>query len=154
MTTLNEGDSAPDFELQDGDGKTWSLRDLKGSKVVLYFYPADDTPGCTAQACDFRDSMQPLTTAGYTVLGISPQDADSHGRFARKYSLNFPLLVDEDHRVAEAYGAWGEKKNYGKTYEGIIRSTFVIDENGAIQKALYSVKATGHVARLKEQLSL
>lgn len=154
MATLNEGDNAPDFELQDGDGKTWSLRDLKGSKVVLYFYPADDTPGCTAQACDFRDSMQPLTTAGYTVLGVSPQDADSHGRFAQKYSLNFPLLVDEDHRVAEAYGAWGEKKNYGKTYEGIIRSTFVIDENGAVEKALYNVKATGHVARLKEQLSL
>lgn len=154
MATLNEGGTAPDFELQDGDGKTWSLRELKGSKVVLYFYPADDTPGCTAQACDFRDSMQPLTTAGYTVLGVSPQGADSHGRFAQKYSLNFPLLVDEDHRVAEAYGAWGEKKNYGKTYEGIIRSTFVIDENGTIEKALYNVKATGHVARLKEQLSL
>jgi thioredoxin-dependent peroxiredoxin len=154
MTTLSEGDTAPDFELQDGDGRTWSLRDLKGSKVVLYFYPADDTPGCTAQACDFRDSMQPLKTAGYTVLGVSPQDADSHGRFAQKYLLNFPLLVDEDHRVAEAYGAWGEKKNYGKTYEGIIRSTFVIDENGTIEKALYNVKATGHVARLKEQLSL
>ncbi len=154
MATLNEGDAAPDFELRDGDGKTWSLRDLKGSRVILYFYPADDTPGCTAQACDFRDSMQPLTAAGYTVLGISPQDADSHGRFAERYSLNFPLLVDEDHKVAEAYGAWGEKKNYGKIYEGIVRSTFVIDDNGVVEKALYNVKATGHVSRLKEQLSL
>jgi peroxiredoxin Q/BCP len=154
MTTLNEGDAAPDFELTDGDGKTWSLRDLKGSKVILYFYPADDTPGCTKQACDFRDSMQPLKSAGYTVLGVSPQGADSHGKFATKYSLNFPLLVDEDHSVAEAYGAWGEKKNYGKTYEGLIRSTFVIDEDGSIQAALYNVKATGHVDRLKEQLSL
>jgi peroxiredoxin Q/BCP len=154
MATLNEGDAAPDFELSDGDGKMWTLRALKGSKVILYFYPADDTPGCTAQACDFRDSMQPLTTAGYTVLGVSPQGADSHGRFTQKYSLNFPLLVDEDHKVAEAYGAWGEKKNYGKTYEGLIRSTFVIDENGTVEKALYNVKATGHVARLREQLSL
>jgi peroxiredoxin Q/BCP len=151
---LKTGDPAPDFDLQDGDGQAWKLSDLKGKKVILYFYPADDTPGCTTQACDFRDSMESLKRAGYTVLGMSPQGTDSHQRFAQKYSLNFPLLVDEDHSVAEAYGAWGEKKNYGKTYIGLIRSTFLIDEDGTIADAQYNVKAKGHVARLKDSLGV
>ena len=151
---LEQGDAAPDFSLSDGEGKTWTLSELEGQKVVLYFYPADDTPGCTAQACDFRDTSSVWKDAGYTVLGVSPQGAESHQRFTSKHALNFPLLVDEDHAVAEAYGAWGERKNYGKTYEGIIRSTFVIDEEGKITEAQYNVKATGHVARLQEALGL
>lgn len=154
MAKLEPGEKAPPFELSDGQGKTWSLDDLKGQKVILYFYPVDDTPGCTAQACDFRDNFDDLSAAGYQVLGVSPQGAESHNNFASKYSLNFPLLVDEDHAVAEAYGAWGEQQNYGKTYVGIIRSTFVIDEEGAIEQAKYAVKAKGHVERLKQSLSL
>lgn len=151
---LKPGDAAPDFKLEDGGGRTWSLEELNGKRVILYFYPADDTPGCTAQACDFRDSMVPLTNAGYVVLGVSPQGADSHQKFAQKYSLNFPLLIDEDHSLAEAYGAWGEKKNYGKTYVGLIRSTFLIDEDGKIEDAQYNVKAKGHVARLRDALGI
>ncbi len=153
-TTLNRGDIAPDFELQDGDGKRWQLSQLRGSKVILYFYPADDTPGCTAQARDFRDSYADLQAAGYVILGVSPQGAESHRSFAGKYSLNFPLLVDEDHSVAESYGAWGEKKRYKNVFLGIRRSTFVIDENGRIEEALYGVKAKGHVERLKAGLGL
>ena len=145
---LEQGSQAPEFDLLDGEGKRWRLSDLKGQKVILYFYPADDTPGCTAQACDFRDSSESLQREGFQVLGVSPQGADSHQAFSSKYSLNFPLLVDADHAVAEAYGAWGEKKNYGRTYEGIIRSTFVIDEEGKILEAQYNVKARGHVDRL------
>lgn len=152
MKKLNRNDVAPAFELQDGDGKTWKLEDLKGQKTILYFYPADDTPGCTTQARDFRDSQHELIEAGYQILGISPQDAGSHQRFAQKYSLTFPLLVDEDHKVAEAYGTWGEKNNYGKKYMGIIRSTFVIGADGRLEKAMYNVRAKGHVAKLKAEL--
>lgn len=146
---LEAGSKAPDFELQDADGKTWRLADLRGKKVILYFYPADDTPGCTAEACDFRDSHDMLQSAGYVVLGVSPQGAESHRSFSAKYSLNFPLLVDADHAVAEAYGAWGEKKSYGRTTIGIRRSTFVIDEDGVVEQALYDVRAKGHVERLR-----
>lgn len=152
MKKLNRNDVAPAFELKDGGGKTWKLEDLKGQKTILYFYPADDTPGCTTQACDFRDSQHELIEAGYQVLGISPQDAGSHQSFAQKYSLTFPLLIDEDHSVAEAYGAWGEKNNYGKKYMGIIRSTFVIGDDGRLEKAMYNVKAKGHVEKLKKEL--
>lgn len=152
MKKLNRNDVAPAFELQDGDGKTWRLDDLKGQKTILYFYPTDDTPGCTTQACDFRDSQHELIEAGYQVLGISPQDAGSHQSFAQKYSLTFPLLVDEDHKVAEAYGTWGERNNYGKKYMGIIRSTFVIGAGGRLEKAMYNVRAKGHVAKLKGEL--
>lgn len=151
---LSERDPAPDFELQDGDGKTWRLSDLRGKRVILYFYPADDTPGCTAQACDFRDSFGDLQAAGYVVLGVSPQGADSHRAFADKYSLNFPLLVDEDHAVAERYGVWGENKFYKNIFLGVKRSTFVIDEQGLIQEAQYGVKARGHVERLRASLGL
>jgi thioredoxin-dependent peroxiredoxin len=151
---LSERDPAPDFELQDGDGKTWRLSDLRGKRVILYFYPADDTPGCTAQACDFRDSFGALQAAGYVVLGVSPQGADSHRAFADKYSLNFPLLVDEDHAVAERYGVWGENKFYKNIFLGVKRSTFVIDEQGLIEQAQYGVKARGHVERLRASLGL
>ena len=151
---LEAGDKAPDFTLEDHEGKTWRLADLRGQKVVLYFYPTDDTPGCTTQACDFRDSWTYFQKAGYVVLGVSPQGRDSHEKFASKYDLNFPLLMDEDHSVSEAYDAWGEKKNYGKTYIGLKRSTFVIGEDGAISDAQYNVKAKGHVARLRQQLGV
>lgn len=154
MRKLKLGDPAPEIGLPDADGKVWNLSDLKGSKTILYFYPADDTSGCTAQACDFRDAMGSLESAGLRVLGVSPQGADSHRAFAAKHGLNFPLLIDADHAVASAYGAWGEKVNYGKTYEGIVRSTFVIDEHGRIENAQYNVKARGHVERLKGQLGL
>ena len=152
MKKLNRNDVAPAFELQDGDGKAWKLEDLKGQKTILYFYPADDTPGCTTEACDFRDSQHELIEAGYQILGMSPQDAGSHQSFAQKYSLTFPLLVDEDHKVAEAYGTWGERNNYGKKYMGIIRSTFVIGAGGRLEKAMYNVRAKGHVAKLKGEL--
>jgi peroxiredoxin Q/BCP len=151
---LQRGEQAPDFELEDGEGKTWRLSDLRGQRIVIYFYPADDTPGCTAQACDFRDARSEFRVAGYQVFGVSPQGAGSHQRFSDKYELNFPLLVDEDHSVAERFGAWGEKKNYGKTYEGIIRSTFVIDEDGRVEQAQYNVKGRGHVDRLRETLGV
>ena len=151
---LQEGDDAPDFDLEDGEGKRWRLGDLRGQKVILYFYPADDTPGCTVQACDFRDAQADLKKAGYVVLGVSPQGAASHQKFASKYSLNFPLLVDTDTKVANAYGAF---KDDGAKWEGIPlkikRSTFVIGEDGKIEQALYGVKAKGHVDMLQESIS-
>ncbi|MEV7694738.1 thioredoxin-dependent thiol peroxidase [Microbacterium sp. NPDC089189] len=154
MTQLQVGDLAPDFTLPDQDGTPVSLHDLRGSRVVVYFYPAAMTPGCTTQACDFRDSMSSLTAAGYTVLGIS-RDAPAKLRtFRERDGLTFPLLSDEDHAVHDAYGAWGEKMNYGKRIEGVLRSTFVVDEEGRLTQALYNVKATGHVARLRRSLGL
>jgi peroxiredoxin Q/BCP len=152
---LTPGTPAPEFELPDASGKIWRLRDLRGKKVVLYFYPIDDTPGCTAEACDFRDARQDFASAGYEVLGVSPQGADSHTAFSTKYALNFPLLIDADMRAAEAYGAVArEERDYKGTPIGINRSTFVIDEDGRIESAEYGVKARGHVARLQEQLHL
>ncbi len=149
MTRLQEGDDAPPFAMSDGEGRTWKLDDLRGKKVILYFYPADDTPGCTKQACDFRDSQHELIEAGYAVLGVSPQGAESHQAFTSKHSLNFPLLVDEGLEVAKAYGAI---RTSGLFAGGVYRSTFVIDENGKIDQALYGVRATGHVTKLKESL--
>jgi peroxiredoxin Q/BCP len=152
---LTEGDVAPDFELVDGDGKTWRLVDLKGKKVVLYFYPADDTPGCTKEACDFRDTQGAWRDAGYVVLGVSPQDAASHTRFASKFDLNFPLLVDADLEVAKRYGALREKP---EEWEGqrlhVKRCTFVIGEDGHIEQALYGVQAKGHVESLRVTLGV
>lgn len=149
MTKLQRGEATPDFSLEDGDGRTWSLADLRGQKVIVYFYPADDTPGCTAQACDFRDRQTELTTAGYQVLGVSPQGAASHRRFSDKYSLNFPLLIDSDLAMAKAYGVTDDS---GAEFEGkklrVKRSTFVIDEDGTLIEALYGVKARGHVDSL------
>ncbi len=155
MAKLERGDKAPDFSLDDADGRTWNLADLRGEKVIVYFYPADDTPGCTIEACDFRDSQDDLQDAGYVVLGVSPQGAASHQRFASKFDLNFPLLVDEDTRVAKAYGAYKDK---GEEWDGIPltvrRSTFVIDEEGRIEQALYGVRAKGHVDSLKESIGI
>src|SRR5271165_555473 len=149
---LAPGDPAPDFTLTDADGQEVSLSSFRGQRVIVYFYPAAMTPGCTTQACDFRDNLADLNSAGITVLGISPDQPAKLAKFRDKESLTFPLLSDPDHAVLEAYGAYGEKKLYGKTTVGVIRSTFVIDANGKISKALYGVKATGHVARLRTEV--
>ena len=151
---LAVGDSAPDFTLEDTGGQPITLSSLRGTSVIVYFYPAAATPGCTTEACDFRDNLSSLAAAGYTVLGISPDPVGRLAPFAEKESLTFPLLSDEDHAVAEAWGAWGEKKNYGRTYEGLIRSTVVVDEAGKVSVAQYNVKATGHVAKLRRDLGI
>ncbi|AUI52945.1 thioredoxin-dependent thiol peroxidase [Arthrobacter crystallopoietes] len=151
---LTSGDDAPAFTLQDSTGSNVSLADFRGRNVVVYFYPAASTPGCTKEACDFRDNIASLQGAGYDVVGISPDPLPKLVKFAEKEELNFPLLSDEDHSVAESYGAWGKKKNYGKTYEGLIRSTIVVDPEGKISVAQYNVRATGHVAKLCRDLGL
>jgi peroxiredoxin Q/BCP len=153
-TRLEAGDPAPEFTLPDQNGNPVSLRDFRGRKVILYFYPEALTQGCTTQACDFRDSLHSLEAAGYTVVGLSPDAPDKLKRFEEHDALTFPLLSDADHAVHEAYGTWGEKNLYGKTVVGVIRSTFVIDEQGKVVLPLYSVKATGHVAMLKKRLGL
>ncbi|MDN3904148.1 thioredoxin-dependent thiol peroxidase [Arthrobacter sp. YD2] len=154
MPRLSPAETAPDFTLSASDGSTVSLADMRGSNTIVYFYPAAATPGCTTEACDFRDNLNSLKSAGYTVLGISPDPVDKLAKFADAEGLNFPLLSDEDHAVAEAYGAWGEKKNYGRTYEGLIRSTVVVDPEGKVSLAQYNVKATGHVSKLRRDLGL
>jgi thioredoxin-dependent peroxiredoxin len=151
---LAEGDPAPDFTLPTDDGSNLSLSSLRGRKVILYAYPAAMTPGCTKQACDFRDSLASLTASGYQVVGISPDKPAKLAKFREHDALTFPLVSDPDKTVLTAYGAFGEKQMYGKTVTGVIRSTFVIDENGAIEKAQYNVKATGHVAKLRRDLGL
>lgn len=154
MTTLEAGQAAPDFTLLDQDEHPVSLSDFRDRRVIVYFYPAAQTPGCTTQACDFRDSLASLQGAGYTVLGVSRDTPEKLRAFRDSDGLTFPLLSDPDHAVHEAYGAWGEKQNYGKTITGVLRSTFVIDEDGRIVEAQYNVKATGHVARLRKTLGL
>lgn len=151
---LGPGDRAPAFSLEDDQGNTVRLSDLKGSKVIVYFYPAAMTPGCTTQACDFTAAMTDFTTAGYTVLGISPDSPDKLARFRQEGSFNFTLLSDPSKATMEKYGAYGEKQLYGKTVVGVIRSTFVIDEKGTIEQAQYNVKAKGHVAKLARELNL
>lgn len=151
---LEPGNTAPDFTLPDQDGASVSLHDLRGRKVILYFYPAAMTPGCTTEACDFRDSLASLQGAGYAVLGVSRDDVAKLKQFAERDGLSFPLLSDADLAVHQAYGVWGEKKNYGKVIQGVIRSTFVIDEDGVVEHALYNVKATGHVARIRKLVGL
>jgi thioredoxin-dependent peroxiredoxin len=148
------GDKAPAFTLKDSSGQDVSLSPGNGRHTIVYFYPAASTPGCTKEACDFRDSLSSLQSAGYDVVGISPDPVEKLTKFASKEELTFPLLADEDHAVAEAYGAWGEKKNYGKTYEGLIRSTIVVDPDGQVLLAQYNVRATGHVAKLRRDLKL
>jgi thioredoxin-dependent peroxiredoxin len=152
MAKLAAGDDAPDFEAQDAEGKTWRLSDLRGKKVILYFYPADDTPGCTKEACDFRDSQSDFTDAGYVVLGASPQGAKSHAAFSSKYKLNFPLLVDEDMSLAKAFGTAGVFGKFESIPLMVQRSTFVIDEDGKIEQALYGVNARKHVDELKASI--
>jgi peroxiredoxin Q/BCP len=154
VTRLSPGDPAPDFTLPTDDGSTVSLADLRGRKVIVYFYPAAMTPGCTKQACDFTDSFASLQSAGYDVLGISPDAPAKLARFRARESLTITLLSDADRSVMKAYAAFGEKKLYGKTVEGVIRSTFVVDEDGTIAVAQYNVKATGHVAKLRRDLGL
>ena len=153
-TRLAAGDTAPSFTLTDQDGASVSLADLAGSKVVLYFYPAAMTPGCTKEACDFRDNLGSLAAAGYRVLGVSKDSPAKLKSFQENDQLTFPLLSDSDLSAHNAYGAWGEKNLYGKTVTGVLRSTFVIDEAGLITLALYNVKATGHVASLRKKLGL
>lgn len=151
---LNKGDIAPDFILPSSTGKNISLQDFLGKKrVVLYFYPKDNTSGCTAEACSFRDNHVQINEKDTVVLGISPDSLKSHDNFIKKYELNFPLLSDTDHKVAAAYGAWGEKKMYGKTYMGIIRKTFIIDKNGKIITAFHKVKAEGHGEEILKHLN-
>jgi peroxiredoxin Q/BCP len=154
MSRLSAGDIAPDFSLTDDTGATVSLSDFSGRKVIVYFYPAAMTPGCTKQACDFTDSLASLQAAGYEVLGISPDKPEKLAKFRERDSLTIRLLSDADKTVMQAYGAYGEKKLYGKVVQGVIRSTFVVDEDGKIEVAQYNVKATGHVAKLRRDLGL
>ena len=151
---LAPGEQAPDFTLPTDDGGTVSLKDLRGRKVIVYFYPAAMTPGCTKQACDFTDSLDSLRGAGYEVLGISPDKPEKLAKFRARDSLTITLLSDADRSVMNAWGAYGMKKLYGKEVEGVIRSTFVVDEEGRIELAQYNVKATGHVAKLRKELGL
>lgn len=150
---LEVGDRAPEFELESDSGVTVRLSELRGRKVVLYFYPQDDTPGCTTEACELRDRMPQIEERGATVLGVSPDGLKSHEKFKTRYELPFPLLSDPDHAVAEAYGAWGEKKRFGRRYEGILRSTFVIDENGVIERVFAKVKPKGHGEQVLQALT-
>ena len=153
-TRLTPGERAPDFSLTSDEGATVALADLRGRRVIVYFYPAAGTPGCTKQACDFRDALPTLDDAGLTVLGISPDSPTKLARFRAAEGLTFPLLSDPDHAVMTAYGAWGEKTTYGRTSVGVIRSTVVVDAEGLVEAAQYAVKATGHVGRLMRDLSL
>jgi thioredoxin-dependent peroxiredoxin len=151
---LEAGDTAPDFTLPTADGEAVKLSDLRGRHVVVYFYPRASTPGCTTEACDFRDSLASLQGAGYTVLGISPDRPAALAKFTENQSLTFPLLSDPDHAVLEEYGAWGEKTMYGKKVTGVIRSTIVVDPEGKVELAKYNVRATGHVASLRKALGV
>lgn len=151
---LEVGAKAPAFKVLDQDGKKVSLADYKGKKVILYFYPAASTPGCTKEACDFNDNLNPFKKAGYTVLGISPDAPAKLLKFKENQDLNFSLLSDSDLEVHKTYGAYGTKSMYGRSYEGVIRSTFAIDEKGKVSLALYNVKATGHVSMLRKLLEI
>lgn len=150
---LQEGDRAPDFQLESDGGDIVRLRDLKGRRVVLYFYPRDDTSGCTKEACGFRDASDDFAGQDAVVLGVSPDDIASHTRFRDKYDLNFPLLSDPDHTVAEAYGAWGVKRMYGKEYEGVLRTTFVIGPDGRVERVYRKVRPDGHAVQVLSDLS-
>ena len=154
MIRLAPGDLAPDFTLPDADTHDVALSGLRGQRVIVYFYPAAMTPGCTKQACDFRDSLDSLASAGFAVLGVSPDHPAKLAKFRERDAVTFPLLSDESRATLEAYGAYGEKTMYGKTVTGVIRSTFVIDPAGCIELAQYNVKATGHVAKLRRDLGL
>lgn len=151
---LKIGSAAPAFKLKNQDEKPIALADYKGKKVIVYFYPAASTPGCTTQACDFRDNINSLKSAGYVVLGISPDEPEKLKKFKEKEKLNFELLSDPENKIQQKYGAYGEKSMYGKTYMGTIRSTFVVDKSGKLEHAFYNVKAKGHIEFLRKQLGL
>jgi peroxiredoxin Q/BCP len=153
MAMLEAGKKAPAFNLVDQDGNAVKLSDFKGKPVVLYFYPKDDTPGCTQEACDFRDAYAPLKKAGVALFGVSPDSAKSHGKFAGKFKLPFPLLADTEHTLAAAYGAWAEKSMYGRTYLGIVRSTFLIGADGKVLRVWPKVKVKGHVEEVLQALA-
>jgi peroxiredoxin Q/BCP len=146
--SLKPGDPAPDFETRDQNGNPVRLRDFRGKKVVLYFYPKDDTPGCTAEACDLRDNYERFLAQGYAVLGVSVDDEKSHQKFIKKFNLPFPLLADTDQQLVNAYGVWGEKSMYGRTYLGTLRKTFVIDEAGVIADVIEKVDTKNHTAQI------
>ena len=154
MPQVAVGEKAPELTLPAADGSTVSLADLRGKHVVVYFYPAAMTPGCTKQACDFRDSLDALAAQGYTVLGVSPDKPEKLQKFVERDGLTFPLLSDPSKQTLERWGAWGEKKLYGKTVTGVIRSTVVVDPDGVVEYARYNVKATGHVAALRKALGI
>ena len=149
---VEEGAPAPDFELTSDEGETVTLSALRGKPVVLYFYPKDDTPGCTTEACEFRDAYDRFRDQGVEILGVSPDTEASHQRFKSKYELPFTLLADPEHEAAEAYGVWKEKRNYGKTYMGVERSTFIIDADGKVAKAMRGIRPAGHAAQVLETL--
>lgn len=151
---LTVGDTAPDFSLPTSDGSTFALSEHRGKHVIVYFYPAAMTPGCTTQACDFRDSLASLQSAGYEVVGVSPDQVGKLAKFVERDALTFPLASDPDKEVLAAYGAWGEKQSYGKAITGVIRSTVVVGPDGTVEHAAYNVKATGHVAKLRRDLGL
>ncbi|OFY85077.1 MAG: peroxiredoxin [Bacteroidetes bacterium RIFCSPLOWO2_12_FULL_35_15] len=150
ITKIKVGDKAPDFKGKDQDGNFVSLNDFKGKKLVLYFYPKDNTPGCTLQACNLRDNYEALLKKGYAIVGVSADDETKHKKFIEKYSLPFPLLADVDKTILKAYDVWGKKKFLGKVYDGIVRTTFVIDEKGEIEKVITDVKTTNHTAQILE----
>lgn len=154
MGYLNKGIEAPSFEGINQDGKTIRLKDFKGKKVILYFYPKDDTPGCTAEACNLRDNYQSWINKGFEVIGISPDSEKSHKKFKEKYNLPFNLLADPDKRILKAYGAWGTKKMYGRSYEGVLRTTYVIDEEGIIEEVLSKVDTRNHTSQILQELKL
>ena len=151
---LDTGDTAPFFSRLDHEGAEVTLDDYAGHRLVIFFYPKAFTPGCTAESCDFRDRHEPFYAAGYEILGVSPDPVDRLAAFRAEHGLPYPLLSDEDHTMAEAFGAWGTKKNYGKEYEGLIRSTFVLDADGTVEQAWYNVRAKGHAARVAREVGV
>ncbi|TLX75164.1 thioredoxin-dependent thiol peroxidase [Labilibacter sediminis] len=154
MSILKEGDKAPDFTGIIQDGSTISLNDFKGKKVILYFYPKDNTPGCTAESCNLNDSYSELTQKGFEVIGVSPDSEASHLKFIAKHNLKFNLIADNEHKILEAYNAWGLKKMYGREYMGVLRSTFIIDENGTIEKIIKKVKTKDHTNQIYSELEI
>jgi thioredoxin-dependent peroxiredoxin len=150
---IEEGKPAPDFELESDSGETVKLSDFRGRSVVLYFYPKDDTPGCTTEACEFRDAYDVFRERGAEILGVSPDDVGSHGKFKTKYELPFTLLADPEHEVAEKYGVWGERSSYGKTSMGITRSTFIIDPDGNVARVMLGIKPAGHASEVLGSLA-
>jgi peroxiredoxin Q/BCP len=154
MEQLTEGAVAPQFTGKDQDGRMVSLKDFKGKKVILYFYPKDDTPGCTAEACNLRDNYEDLLSRGFAIVGVSPDDEKSHVKFRAKFELPFSLIADPEKTIINAYGAWGEKSMYGKTYDGVLRTTFVIDESGKIQKIINKVNTGDHTKQILELLGI